>query len=209
MSWQKTARAGMVSIIILSVLLSACSKDPPRDIKNVCRIFKEYPSWYWAAQAARHKWGVPISVQMAIIYQESRFRGDAQPPHRKLLGVIPWFRPTSARGYTQALNQTWRLYIHDTGKRSGRRNDFATAVDFIGWYVRLAHRKLGISENNAMQMYLAYHEGILGYRRRTYLKKPRLVAIARHVQQMAQLYRTQLVHCARSLPHQSWWRSIL
>lgn len=178
---------------------------PPRHLENICFVFKKHPKWYWASEHTRKKWGLPISTQMAFIYQESHFRPKAKPKREKLLGFIPWLRPTSASGYAQAVNATWQVYLRKTHQRSARRDDFATATDFIGWYIDYAHRQLAIPKNNVYKMYLAYHEGLGGFKRATYRKQPHLMAIARRVQARAGRYRRQLLRCEKQLPKKHWW----
>ncbi len=193
-------------LILISFTLTACSSPlPPKHPDNICKIFKEYPSWYWDAERSRKKWGTPVSVQMAFIREESAFRAEAEPARQKLFGVIPWFRPTTASGYTQALDVTWRRYIKSEGRLSGGRNDFSDATDFIGWYTNKIHYNLGISRANAKDLYLAYHEGVDGYREKSYLAKPWLVHVADKVQGYATLYRLQLVRCQKQLPREPWW----
>ena len=128
------------------------------------------------------KWGVPVHVQLAIIYQESRFVHDAKPPRKKLLWVIPWKRQSSAYGYGQILDSTWDSYRKDTGHRWADRDDFSDVVDFIGWYGNQSHKLAGIAKDDTYNQYLAYHEGQGGFRRKTYLKKGWLMKVARKVQ---------------------------
>ncbi len=141
------------------------------------------------------RWGVPIPVQMAIIRQESRFRDDAKPPRRKLLGMIPWTRPSSAYGYGQVKDETWDWYIQKTGNRGADRDDFDDAIDFVGWYGSVSHRSLGISKWDAYSQYLAYHEGHGGFKRKTYRKKSWLMKVAHRVQVKAKQYSVQLARC--------------
>lgn len=195
----------IIIILISTLLIAGCVPEPPKEKNNVCAIFREYPKWYWAAQKSQKKWGVPISVQMAIIYQESRFQGRAKPPRTKLLWVIPWKRPTSAYGYSQALDSTFGSYKKETGN-SASRKDFADAIDFIGWYCYKAHIRNGIPRTNAYALYLAYHEGMGGYTRGTFNQKPWLIGVAKKVQQQANNYHYQLVKCQDSLPKKPWWR---
>jgi hypothetical protein len=195
----------LITIIFIIICLTGCAVPKPKHIDNICSVFKEYPKWYWAAQDAQKKWGVPISVQMAIMHQESSFASSAKPPHRKLLGFIPWFRPTSAFGYSQATDQSWRAYQKSTGHSSANRDSFSSALDFIGWYADQAHRRASVSKGNAYQLYLAYHEGIGAYVKRTYLHKKWLIDVARKVDRMAWRYHYQLVRCQASLPKKHWW----
>ncbi|WP_419418517.1 transglycosylase SLT domain-containing protein [Legionella sp. D16C41] len=176
-------------------LLAACVKHPPRNVDNLCYIFKQYPGWYRDAREVMHRWKVPVSVQMAIIHQESKFDGRARPKRTKILWVIPWKRPSSAYGYTQALRTTWSLYRKNNGRFWSSRSDFTDAVDFIGWYINQIHLRTGIPRNDAYNLYLAYHEGIGGYQRSTYLKKPWLMQVAQKVSGRAEIYHAQLSRC--------------
>ncbi|OGT30939.1 MAG: hypothetical protein A3E87_08140 [Gammaproteobacteria bacterium RIFCSPHIGHO2_12_FULL_35_23] len=192
-------------LLLLCSLLTSCAPSPPNNIENICSIFKQYPSWYWDASSVQAEWGLPISVLMAIIYQESQFRANAAPPREKLLWIIPWKRPTSAYGYSQAINGTWKNYQLDTGRMSSNRDAFGDAASFVGWFTYQAHIKVGIPMNNAFELYLAYHEGIGGYQLKTYRSKPWLVTVAHKVQLRAQVYRAQLILCKNSLPKKPWW----
>ena len=83
---------------------------------------------------------------MATFHQESRFVGNARPPHVYALGIIPMGRMSSAYGYSQALDGTWAEYRQETGNRLARRTDIRDASDFMGWYMTLsAERKPGHS----------------------------------------------------------------
>jgi hypothetical protein len=186
--------------LALSVWLTACGGNPPRDTQDSCAIFKEKAGWYRAALDSYQRWGVPIHVQMAIVYQESGFDDDARPERRKLLWVIPWKRPSSAYGYAQAIDGTWDWYIQSTGNRGADRDDFDDAVDFIGWYGDQSARRLGIPKSDAYNQYLAFHEGHGGYERRSYRNKQWLLQAARRVEGRSNDYRAQLQACASDLP---------
>lgn len=192
-------------VFVVTVLCSGCAVAPPDHPDDICKVFKHYPKWYWAAQETQKKWHVPIPVQMAILHQESRFKAKAKPPRKRLLGFIPWCRPTSAYGYTQALDMTWARFQKESGHVSASRKNFKDALEFVGWYATLAHKRAGISRNNAYSLYLAYHEGIGGYQRKSYLKKNWLVKVAHKVSRRSRLYASQLKRCQRSLPRRHWW----
>jgi hypothetical protein len=187
------------------LLLTACVSKPPSDINNICNVFKQYPKWYTDAKDVERRWKIPVPVQMAIIHQESKFDARARPPRTKLLWVIPWKRPSSAYGYTQALHSTWQEYKNSNGGLFSSRDDFGDGVDFIGWYANQAHIKAGIARADAYQLYLAYHEGIGGYQRKTYLNKPWLITVAHKVKAKSQLYAMQLNYCQSSLKSRSWY----
>ena len=197
-------RIRLLSYLLLFLCLTGCVKAPPAHVDNICHIFKQYPRWYQDAKDVERRWRVPVSVQMAIIHQESRFNGKARPERTKLLWVIPWKRPSSSYGYTQALQSTWNEYKKSNGGLWSSRTDFGDAVDFIGWYANLAHQRAGIARHDAYALYLAYHEGIRGFQRKTYLKKQWLIHVAQKVKAKSQLYATQLKKCEKSLKRRSW-----
>ena len=180
-------------------ILTACSTTPPHDTKDACSIFTEKDDWYQASKEAFEKWGVPIHVQLAIIHQESRFRHDAKPPRDKLFWFIPWTRKSSAYGYAQVKDSTWDWYREKSGNRWADRDDYADAVDFIGWYGNLSYRKLKISKWDAYNQYLAYHEGQGGFKRKSYRNKPWLIKVARRVEANAKRYRAQIGRCKEEL----------
>lgn len=195
----------IVLFLLFSMLLSACVSKPPSDLNNVCNIFREYPQWYAHAKDVEYRWKVPVPVQMAIIHQESKFNAHAKPPRRKLFGFIPWKRPTTATGYAQALHGTWKEYKQNNGGVFSSRRSFADGVDFIGWYANQAHRRAGINRSDAYTLYLAYHEGVGGYMRKSYLNKSWLMPVARKVKTRSQLYAMQLNSCHASLKRHSWF----
>lgn len=185
-------------------VLAGCSSSPPEDIENICSIFEDRSRWYKAAKKSEKRWGTPIHVQMAIIRQESSFRFDAKPPRRKLLGFIPWKRPSDAYGYAQALDSTWEWYKEETGQRSADRDDFADAIDFVGWYTDVSQKAAGISKWDPYNQYLAYHEGQAGWRNKTYNHKRWLIDSARRVDHRAREWGAQLRGCKDDLDD-GWW----
>ena len=193
-------------IAVLALLMTVgCTTSPPKQVDNVCNIFREKSEWYGDAKESRARWGVPISVSMAFMYQESRFVATAKPPRKKIFGVIPGPRPSDSYGYSQAKESTWDWYQRSTGNYSADRDHFGDAIDFIGWYNNVSHKELGISERDAFRLYLAYHEGHGGYRRQSYRSKDWLVDVARKVDKYAQRYNAQLQECAEELEPRGWF----
>ena len=85
-------------IIFLSLLIVSCTATPPQQPDNICSIFKEKNSWYKAAIRTEKRWKLPPYVLMSFVFQESSYNAKAKPERDKLLGFIPWFRPSSAKG---------------------------------------------------------------------------------------------------------------
>jgi len=198
------ALRGAAGLAVLPVL-SACVSSPPQQVADLCAIFEEKGGWYWDARHARERWDIPIPVLMAFTHQESTYRGDARPPRNYILWVIPWGRESSAFGYAQATDATWREYREATGRRFADRDDFDDAMDFIGWYNDRTARSIGLPRDDAYSLYLAYHEGMTGFQRGTWRSKGWLKDAARRVAHRASVYRSQLRGCEDELDDPWWW----
>jgi hypothetical protein len=116
-----------------------------------------------------------------------------------------WWRVSSAYGYAQVKDDTWDWYKSKTGNWGADRDDYADAVDFMGWYSTVSQKTLGISKWDAYNQYLAYHEGHGGWKRKTYNKKKWLIGVARKVEANAKQYSTQLKRCEDNLGSSWWW----
>ena len=150
--------SGTLRALILVLLVASCGGgqgSAPRDLNDACRIVKQRPSYLKAFRATEKKWGVPVHVQMATIYQESKFISNARTPHKYALGIIPMGRQSSAYGYAQALDGTWGDYQSNTGRRFARRDRIRDASDFIGWYMTTSRSRNGISLTDTRNQYLA------------------------------------------------------
>jgi len=122
--------------LLVPVLLSyGCATAPPEEPDNICEIFREKEDWHDASVSASKRWGGPVHLPMAIMYQESAFREDARPPMRYFLGFIPTGRGSSAYGYSQAQTPAWSDYQRESGNSWADRDDFEDAVDFVQWYM--------------------------------------------------------------------------
>jgi len=188
---------------ICSFMFSGCA-SVPENIDDICAIFDAKGKWYKAAKKSEERWGTPIHVQMSIIRQESSFHFDAKPPRKKLLGFIPWKRPSNAYGYAQALESTWQSYVDETGRRFADRDDFKDAIDFVGWYTDKSRKTVGISKWDPYNQYLAYHEGQGGWQRKTYEGKGWLKEAARKVDFRAREWGAQLQRCEDQLNDGGW-----
>ena len=206
--FSKKNKYGCCAAVTLLVL-AGCATAPPKNASNLCDIFFEKEDWYEAAADMRDKWGVPIHVPMAMMYQESSFRHDALPPRDYVFfGLIPWGRVSSAYGYSQAKTLTWEDYIRETNNGWASREDFEDALDFMGWFISKTYSINGVSKWDAYAQYLNYHEGWGGFKRKSYLKKQWLVKVAQKVKRRSLRYATQLKGCEEQL-QKSWWQKLL
>jgi len=188
----------LLKTIAIIFTVSSCAVTPPENPDNICSIFKEKRSWYKAAVKTEKRWKLPPYVLMSFIYQESSFKSDAKPEREKLLGFIPWKRPSSAKGFSQALTLTWEDYKDETSNSRANRKNFADSADFIGWYASKGYYQ-GFERTDARSLYLAYHEGYGGFKKKTYRKKQWLNNVADRVQARSTKYQQQYWGCAKDL----------
>ncbi len=187
---------------VLTLLVASCGSggnySAPRNLDDACSILDQRPAYFKAMQKSERRWGIPVHVQMATIYQESKFIGNARTPFRYVLGVIPMGRQSSAYGYSQALDATWKEYKRGPGRSGAKRDNIDDATDFMGWYMAQSSERLGIAKTDARAQYLAYHEGRSGYARGSYNGKPWLMRVANEIGERAETYQIQLMACGKT-----------
>ncbi|MDA8846322.1 lytic transglycosylase [Candidatus Pelagibacter sp.] len=188
----------LTSIFLITLLffVTACSSIP-QNTSNSCSIFSERYLWYKHAKKTEQKWGTPIYIQLAIIKMESDFDWLAKPPRQKLFKIIPFKRPSSSFGYSQAVKGTWEQYKNETGNKLATRTRFKDSVDFIGWYTDKTESLLKISKKDAFRQYLAYHEGWGGYK--NYKNNQKVIVLAKRVEKQSNKYKAQLQDCQKRL----------
>ena len=187
-------------ILITLILLASCAATPPSKTSNICDIYDEKRSWYRASLKTEKKWGIAPEVTMAFIKHESSYQQGAKPERTRIFfGLLPGKRKSTAYGYAQVTDGTWESYKKATGYRFVSRRNFGDAVDFIGWYNDRSSKKLGIPKNNARLLYLAYHEGMNGYKKGSYRSKPWLLSVSTNVQNTANMYSSQFEKCKKRL----------
>ena len=192
----KKLNQNLSSFLICFLILSSCSSIP-KNTSDGCSIFSERYLWYKYAKKTEQKWGTPIYVQLAIIKMESDFDWLAKPERKKIFKVIPFKRPSSSFGYSQAVKGTWKQYKKETNNPLATRVRFKDSVDFIGWYTNKTEKLLKISKKDAFKQYIAYHEGWGNYK--NYKKKQNVILLAKKVQIQSKKYKSQLNKCNRNL----------
>lgn len=186
-----------ISIISLFIIPLGCSTyvPPPRNIDDACVIMHYNETWKESLQRAEVQWQVPIELILSIIRHESSFRAKARPPMRYSLGFIPRGRRSSAYGYAQVIDGTWEWYQKSTGHWDHQRDQFADAVNFIAWYIDQTYQRHHVAKMSFYLHYLAYHEGHGGFKRKSYLRKSRLLKYAKKVKKWAQKFQQDLADC--------------
>ena len=185
-----------ILILALCLFLFSCSSIP-KNTADGCSIFSERYLWYKHAKNTEKKWGTPIYLQLAIIKMESDFDWLAKPKRNKIFKVIPYKRPSSSFGYSQAVKGTWKQYKKETNNKFARRTRFKDSVDFIGWYTSKTKKILKISMEDSFRQYIAYHEGWGNYK--NYKKNKKVILLAKKVEKQSKIYQKQLYNCRNKL----------
>jgi hypothetical protein len=189
-------RNNKLIFLFLFFFIFSCSSIP-KNTADGCSIFSERYLWYKHAKKAEQKWGTPIYIQLAFIKMESDFDWLARPERLKIFKIIPYRRPSSSFGYSQAVKGTWKQYKEETNNQLATRTRFKDSVDFIGWYTNKTEKILKISKKDAFRQYIAYHEGWNNYK--NYKKKQKVILLAKKVQQQSDKYKSQLNKCSKLL----------
>lgn len=203
--FMKKIKIYTTAVALSSALLIGCSPSPPKSVTNSCVMLDDKSSWYKSLKKVQKEYGTPKHVLLAMMRQESAFKHNAKTKKKYVFGFIPWGRESSAYGYAQVKDGTWKWYQQRTGRSGADRDDFYDAVRFMGWYTDVSQRTLGISKWDAYNQYLAYHEGHGGWKRKNYNKKPWLIKVARKVKGYAATYAAQLHKCEDDLNSWKIW----
>lgn len=148
-----TALVLRLATLLLAITLCACrpreAAAPPAPAPNAtCALLASHPSWTQALAHAERRWGAPPYLLLAFIRQESNFRRDARSPKTR-----------GPYGYPQAVARTWETYRQALRRPHADRNDFADAVDFVGWYAHRTRERTGAEYLNVTAHYFAYSRG--------------------------------------------------
>ena len=182
--------------LIFFFFLISCSSIP-KNTSDGCSIFSERYLWYKHSKKTEQKWGTPIYIQLAIIKMESDFDWLAKPERNKIFKIIPYKRPSSSFGYSQAVKGTWKQYKKETNNPLAIRNRFKDSVDFIGWYTSKSSKILKISKEDPFRQYIAYHEGWGNYKH--YKRNKKVINLAKKVKGYSEIYKKQLTNCKKKL----------
>ena len=178
--------------------LTACSSIPKYP-QNACKIFGENYLWYKAIKKSSKKYDAPVHIILAFVNKESGFNRWAKPKRTKLFKIVPYKRPSSSLGYSQAVKGTWELYKIETDSPLALRTRFKDSVMFIGWYINKTNKKNKIPPNDAYRQYLNYYLGWGGYANKNYKTDKKSILYAKNVEKLAKAYRSQLRECQKNL----------
>ena len=147
----------LLYLIIFSFLVSCSSV--PKYPSNACKTFDERYLWYKHAKKSSETYGAPVNIILAFVNKESGFNRWAKPKRTKLFKIIPYKRPSSSFGYSQAVKKTWELYKTETNNPLALRTRFKDSVMFIGWYMSKTNKINKIPLNDSYRQYLNYYLG--------------------------------------------------
>ena len=135
----------LFTIVFAIFALSSCSENETKVDKStgVCEIISQYSGWNKSLKKAQDNYNLSPAFAMAIIYQESKFDANASSKY------------SSAYGYAQAINGTWKHFQKDV-KTNAKRNNFDDSVQFMGWYMSSLSKSLKLSMSDSTNLYIAY-----------------------------------------------------
>ena len=193
---KKILKNNLIFFIIFSFLASCSSV--PKYPQNACKIFDENYLWYKSAKKSSKTYGAPIHIILAFVNKESGFDRWAKPKRQTLFKVIPYKRPSSSFGYSQAIKKTWELYKTETDSPLALRTRFKDSVMFIGWYMKKTNKINKIPLTDSYRQYLNYYLGWGNYAKKIYKTDKKAIIFAKKVEKQSKIYRSQLKGCQDS-----------
>ncbi len=194
---KKILKNNLIYLFIL-FFLASCS-SVPKYPQNACKIFGQNYLWYKSVKKSSEKYGAPIHIILAFVNKESGFNRWAKPKRKKLFKIVPYKRPSSSFGYSQAVNKTWELYKTETNSPLALRARFKDSVMFIGWYMKKTKKINKIPLNDSYRQYLNYYLGWGNYAKKIYKTDKNAIIYAKKVEKLSKIYKNQLLECQKNL----------
>ena len=194
---KKILKNNLIHFIIFFFLISCSSV--PKYPQNACKIFGENYLWYKSVKKSSETYGAPIHIILAFVNKESGFNRWAKPKRTRLFKIVPYKRPSSSFGYSQAVKKTWELYKTETDNSLALRARFKDSVMFIGWYINKTNKINKISLNDSYSQYLNYYLGWGNYANKVYKTDKKAIIFAKSVEKQSKIYKSQLKECQKSL----------
>ncbi len=200
---QKNILKSNLIYFIIFFFIASCS-SVPKYPANACKIFGERYLWYKHTKKSSQTYGAPVHIILAFVNKESGFNRYAKPPRTKLFKIIPYKRPSSSLGYSQAVKKTWEQYKNETNNSLALRTRFKDSVMFIGWYINKTHKINKIPLNDSYRQYLNYYLGWGNYAQKAYNTDKKAIIFAKSVKTQSNIYRKQLKSCKKSLDRKKY-----
>ena len=189
--------------LVIFFLIASCSSIPKYP-SNACKIFGERYLWYKHAKKSSETYGATVHIILAFVNKESGFNRWAKPKRKKLFKIVPYKRPSSSFGYSQAVNKTWNLYKTETGNSLALRTRFKDSVMFIGWYIKKTNKINKIPFNDSYRQYLNYYLGWGNYAKGIYKTDKKAIIYAKKVEKQSHIYKNQLKECKKILDRKKY-----
>ncbi len=199
---KKILNKNLIFFIFL-IFLNACS-SVPKYTADACKIFGEKYLWYKHAKKSSETYGAPVYIILAIVNKESGFNRWAKPKRKKLFKIIPYKRPSSSFGYSQAVEKTWELYKTETNNPIALRTRFKDSVMFIGWYMQKTKKINKIPLNDPYRQYLNYYLGWGNYAKKSYKTDKKAIILAKSVEKQSKIYKNQMKDCQKILDRKKY-----
>ena len=199
---KKILKNNLIYFVIFFFVVSCSSV--PKYPNNACKIFGKKYLWYKHIKKSSRVYGAPVHIILAFVNKESGFNRWAKPKRTKLFKVVPYKRPSSSLGYSQAVKKTWELYKTETDNPLALRTRFKDSVMFIGWYISKTNKINKIPLNDSYRQYLNYYLGWGNYAKETYKKDKKAIILAKNVEKKSKIYRNQLKECQKSLDRKKY-----
>ena len=200
---QKKILKNNLIYFFIFLFLASCSSIPKHPT-NACKIFSEKYLWYKHIKQSSETYGAPVHIILAFVNKESGFNRWAKPKRTKLFKVIPYKRPSSSFGYSQAVNKTWELYKTETNSPLALRTRFKDSVMFIGWYMQKTNKINKIPLSDPYRQYLNYYLGWGSYKNEAYKTDKKAVIFAKSVEKKSKVYKNQLRECKENLDRKKY-----
>ena len=194
---KKILKNNLIYFVIFFFVVSCSSV--PKYPNNACKIFDQKYLWYKHTKKSSRIYGAPVHIILAFVNKESGFNRWAKPKRTKLFKVVPYKRPSSSFGYSQAVKKTWELYKTETDNPLALRTRFKDSVMFIGWYINKTNKINKIPRNDSYRQYLNYYLGWGDYAKKVYKVDKKSVIFAKSVEKQSKIYKSQLRECQKSL----------
>jgi len=194
---KKILNKNLIYLIFFFFFISCSSV--PKYPSNACKIFGERYLWYKHSKKSSEVYGAPIHIILAFVNKESGFNRWAKPKRKRIFKVIPYKRPSSSFGYSQAVKGTWEQYKNETNNPLALRSRFKDSVMFISWHINKTNKINKIPFNDAYRQYLNYYLGWNGYAKKKYKTDKKSIIFAKSVEKKSKIYKKQLQGCQKAL----------
>jgi len=194
---KKILNNNLICLVVFFFIVSCSSV--PKNSSNACELFDERYFWYKHAKKSSETYNVPVYIILAFVNKESGFNRWAKPKRTKLFKIVPYKRPSSSFGYSQAVKKTWELYKTETNNPLALRARFKDSVMFIGWYMSKTSKINKIPLNDSYRQYLNYYLGWGNYAKKIYKTDKKAIIFAKNVEKQSKIYQSQLKECQKSL----------